>query len=148
MENILILIIFIFIVFFFYNKNLQIKQQQNAYIETKQKCMHLCDDIDYILNDTIRYLKDKTILISSLKFSQESDIFELENFIDEEIKTIKLHSNSNKEFSKKIEILEPAQVDKSNIPMLENKKDYYMQTKESIISHCEEQLEEMVMYNE
>ena len=108
--------------------------------------MHLCDDIDYILNDTIRYLKDKTILISSLKFSQESDIFELENFIDEEIKTIKLHSNSNKEFSKKIEILEPAQVDKSNIPMLENKKDYYMQTKESIISHCEEQLEEMVMY--
>lgn len=148
MEYIFITISIVFIVLFIINKKLSNKKkEENFYIDLKQKCLDLSSDIDYILNDTLRFLDDKKAFIKILKI-RDNDLYkyiDIEGFIDEEIEQTTLLINANKESSNKLKKLETITVDKINFTELLDKKSYYIESKEEIISKYEDLFSERLV---
>ena len=150
MEYIFVTLVIIIICLFFYFKSLKKRKvEEKFYIELKQKCLDLCSDIDYILKDTLIYLNDKKIFLESIKkidediYEDDMKYYELESFLDEEIENTNLLRDTNKEYFAKLEKLDSINVDKSNLTLSLNKKDYCLERKEKIINKYKDFYDEL-----
>ena len=150
MEYIFVTLVIIIICLFFYFKSLKKRKvEEKSYIELKQKCLDLCRDIDNILNDILIYLKDKKIFLETIKkkdediYEDDMKYYELESFLDEEIENTNLLRDTNKEYFAKLEKLDSINVDKSNLTLSLNKKDYCLERKEKIINKYKDFYDEL-----
>lgn len=150
MEYIYFFIILILIILFFYYKNYQKKRtQKEFYNELKQKVEDLRVDIDYILNDTLIYLEDKKAFVKLVNQIDEDVLeddmkyFDLECFLDEEIENILFQIKINKECIIEIKNLEAIKVDKKNIPLSLEMKQYHLEKKQKIINEYKDFYEEL-----
>ena len=150
MEYIFVTLVIIIICLFFYFKSLKKRKvEEKSYIELKQKCLDLCRDIDNILNDILIYLNDKKIFLESIKkidediYEDDMKYYELESFLDEEIENTNLLRDTNKEYFAKLEKLDSINVDKSNLTLSLNKKDYCLERKEKIINKYKDLYDEL-----
>jgi hypothetical protein len=150
MEYIFVTLVIIIICLFFYFKSLKKRKvEEKSYIELKQKCLDLCRDIDNILNDILIYLNDKKIFLESIKkidediYEDDMKYYELESFLDEEIENTNLLRDTNKEYFAKLEKLDSINVDKSNLTLSLNKKDYCLERKEKIINKYKDFYDEL-----
>ncbi len=145
----------IFIVFFVYYKILEIKKiEKKFYIELKQKCIDLCVDIDYITDDTLKYINDKKILLRYIKLIDKNykKYYELESFLNEEFNDTTLLKNTNYEYIGKIHNIESLSLDQSNLKLCLDKKSYCLKRKKEMISKYEDFHDELdiesVFYNQ
>ena len=150
MEYIFVTLVIIIICLFFYFKSLKKRKvEEKSYIELKQKCLDLCRDIDNILNDILIYLNDKKIFLESIKkidediYEDDMKYYELESFLDEEIENTNLLKDTNKEYFGKLENLDSITIDKSNLTLCLNKKDYCLERKEEIINKYKDFYDEL-----
>ena len=150
MEYIFVTLVIIIICLFFYFKSLKKRKvEEKSYIELKQKCLDLCRDIGNILNDILIYLNDKKIFLESIKkidediYEDDMKYYELESFLDEEIENTNLLRDTNKEYFAKLEKLDSINVDKSNLTLSLNKKDYCLERKEKIINKYKDFYDEL-----
>lgn len=143
-----ILIVILLGIFLYYRSvNKQISEEK-YYVELKQKCLDLCNDFDYILNDILIYLNNKKETIELIKktdediYEDDMKYYEIEGFIEDEIENIMGLIKTNKEFILNLGKMEPLSVHNINLTNYISNKKYYLNKKEEIMTKYED------LYNE
>ncbi|MCT7535559.1 hypothetical protein N5T95_08515 [Aliarcobacter cryaerophilus] len=94
-------------------------------------------------------MNDKKIFLESIKkidediYEDDMKYYELESFLDEEIENTNLLKDTNKEYFGKLENLDSITIDKSNLTLCLNKKDYCLERKEEIINKYKDFYDEL-----